>query len=58
LGDDLREGSGLREERESMVKKESAEKAVREIRRKTRRRLFRTFANRADELAEAMEGET
>jgi hypothetical protein len=32
-------GSGLRKEKESMGKKASAEKAVREIRRKTRRRF-------------------
>ena len=37
--DDLREGSGLRKERGSMEKKASAEKAVREIRRKARRRF-------------------
>ena len=36
---DLREGSGLRGEKESMAKKESAEKAVRDLRRKTRRRF-------------------
>jgi len=36
---DLREGSGLREEKGSMTKKASAEKAVRDIRRKTRRRF-------------------
>ena len=32
--DDLRERSWLREERESMDKKESAEKAIRDIRRR------------------------
>jgi transposase len=37
--DDLREGSRLRKEKGSMEKKASAEKAVREIRRKTRRRF-------------------
>jgi transposase len=35
----LRVGSGLRKEGESVEKKASAEKAVREIRRKTRRRF-------------------
>jgi hypothetical protein len=33
------EGSGLREEKESIANKESAEKAVRDIRRRTRRRF-------------------
>jgi hypothetical protein len=37
--DDPRGGSWLREEKESMTKKESAEKAVRDIRRRTRRRF-------------------
>ncbi len=36
---DLREGSGLREGQGPMEKKASAEKAIREIRRKTRRRF-------------------
>ena len=37
--DDLREGFWLRKEKESMAKKDSAEQAVRDIRRKTRRRF-------------------
>jgi ribosomal protein L31E len=37
LIDEFREGSRLREEEEPMPQKHSAEKAVRDIRRKTRR---------------------
>jgi transposase len=37
LIDELREGSRLRKEEEPIPRKDSAEKAVRDIRRKTRR---------------------